>query len=261
MSELVTLLHLSEQFLDHVESGANPESSVRLAKFINRTPVVDLRLRLAAQGFDKIGGPTAKFLALQKTFLKIKTIGGQFKAASAARKLHLRDKLDTYRRQLVVLPCMDVNGRLIKAGDAASSDFLVSTKTASFGAISILILGVAAFVIFDRIHKTNSRRKKRFICRAACTIGTAGSAEMAEGQIVDVSRLGAKVKSEDLACDVGAELEVHLPKKRLNFSDHTVTYDPWSFMARVLWKNGDYLGLEFREMLAQEYLDQLVASR
>ncbi|MEP2717473.1 PilZ domain-containing protein [Pseudophaeobacter sp.] len=256
--ELTTLVHLSEEFLDDVETGADTGAAGRLSQFLRQTPVVDLRMRLSENGFDKISGPTSKYMALQKTLLKIRSIGGQFKAAETARKLRSRAKTDAYRKELVSLPCMDVNGNLRAFGDT-SSDFLVSTQTASIGAVSILIFGVIAFILVDRIHKKNSGKKKRFLCSADCHVKAPDQDEKSEAQIVDVSQIGAKVKSE-AACSVGGDIEVTIPEKKMVFPEHTVIYDSWTIPARVLWRKGDYLGLEFKGLLEKDHLEQLVSA-
>lgn len=254
--ELATLVHLSELFLDNVETGANPKARDLLTRFLKGTSVVNLRMRLNDNGLDSISGPTSKFIAQQKTLLKIRTIGGQFKAAETARKLRMRDKLKAYRRELVALPCLDGNGRSV-AGTFSDENFLISSKAASFGAITILLFGVAAFLIFDRLNKINSRKKKRFICNASCLVQAANEEQVIEAQIIDVSQLGAKVKSE-VTCPVGAEVEVNVPEKTLVFPDHSITYAGWSIPARVLWRNGNYFGLEFRTLMQRDHLDQLV---
>lgn len=256
--DLATLVHLSELLLDNVEVGANPKAAGQLGKFLGRTSVVDLRLELEENGFGTISAPTAKFIALQKALLKIRSIGGQFKASEAARKMQLRRKLNQYRQQLVALPCYTGQRDGAKrAGTAADS--LISSKTASIGAIFLLIVGVIAFLVFDRINKINSRKKKRYICNADCLVHNSQQNELIEAQIVDVSQIGAKVKSE-ATCPVGAEVEVNVPEKKLVFSEHTITYASWSIPARVLWRNGNYFGLEFKGLMGVDHLDQLVAT-
>ncbi|MEP1328814.1 PilZ domain-containing protein [Pseudophaeobacter sp.] len=254
--ELATLVHLSELFLDNVETGANPKARAKLTRFLKNTSVVELRMRLNDNGLNSISGATSKFMAQQKTLLKIRAIGGQFKAAETARKLRLRAKLDAYRRELVALPCLDGNGRSV-VGTFTDENYLVSSKVASIGAITVLLLGVAAFLIFDRINKLNSRKKKRFVCNASCLVHPADQEEVIEAQIIDVSQLGAKVKSE-VTCPVGAEVEVNVPEKTLVYPDHSVTYAGWSIPARVLWRNGNYFGVEFKTLMERAQLDQLV---
>lgn len=254
--ELATLVHLSELFLDNIESGANPKAAAKLTKFLNVTSVVDLRMRLNDNGLNSISGPTAKFIAQQKTMLKIRAIGGQFKASESARKLRMRAKLEAYRRDLVSLPCLDGNGRSV-LGSFSDEDSLVSSKVASIGAISILIIGVAVFLIFDRINKINSRKKKRFVCNASCLVQPPNEEEIIEAQIIDVSQIGAKVKSE-ITCAVGSEVEVNIPEKTLVYPEHSITYAGWSIPARVLWRNGNYFGVEFKTLMPKDHLDQLV---
>lgn len=256
--DLVSLVHLSEKFLDDVETGADSGAANRLSNFLRETSVVDIRLRIVENGFDKISSPTSKLMALQKTLLRMRSIGGQFKAAEAARKLRIRAKLEVYRKELVTLPCSDVHGIWRRPGDSVS-DALVSTKTASIGAVVVLILGVLAFLLFDRMQKRNSGQRKRFVCRADCKVQVEKGEEPAEGQIVDISRLGAKVKT-DTICEVGSEVEVFLPKKRMIFPDHSVTYEGWSFLGKVLWCKGEYLGLEFKALLDQDRMDQLISA-
>ncbi|MGR3622231.1 hypothetical protein, partial [Pseudophaeobacter sp.] len=57
-----------------------------------------------------------------------------------------------------------------------------------------------------------------------------------------------------------AEVEVNVPEKKLVFSEHTITYASWSIPARVLWRNGNYFGLEFKGLMGVDHLDQLVAT-
>lgn len=254
--ELATLVHLSELFLDNIESGASPKAPAKLAKFLRTTSVVDLRMRLNDNGLNSISGPTAKFIAQQKTFMKIKTIGGQYKAAEFARKLRMRAKLESYRKELVSLPCLDGNGRSV-SGSFSDEEFLISSKAASIGAISILIIGVAAFLVFDRINKIHSRKKKRFVCNASCLVQPPDENAVIEAQIIDVSQIGAKVKS-DVTCPVGTEVEVQVPEKTMVYPEHSVTYASWSIPARVLWRNGNYFGIEFKTLMPRDHLDQLV---
>lgn len=255
--DLTTLLHLSEHFLDDIEMGANTGAAKRLSNFLNNTSLVELRVRIVENGFEKISGPTAKFMALQETILRMRAIGGQFKAASAARKLRMRQKLEIYRKELVSLPCMDVHGIWRKAVDTPSQS-LISTKAASIGAVLILVLGVVAFVVFDRIQRRISGRKKRFMCRAKCTIQTGGVEEPIEAQIVDISRIGAKIKT-DASCPVGHEAELIFPKKKVELPEETLRYESWSFVARVVWRKGEYFGLEFKDVLAKERMKQLIS--
>jgi hypothetical protein len=256
--DLVALVHLSEQFLNDVETGAETGAANRLSNFLRQTSVVDLRIRIVENGFDKISGSTSKIMALQKTLLRMRAIGGQFKAAESARKLRIRSKLEAYRKELVTLPCSDVHGVWRKPGESVN-DALVSTQTASIGAVMVLILGVFAFLLFDRIQKRNSGKRKRFLCRADCKMQIEEDEPLVEAQIVDISRIGAKVKTEALGA-VGSEVEITFPKKRMIFPDHTVTYEAWSLVGKVMWCKGDYLGLEFKEVLSQERMDQLISA-
>ncbi|WP_281955730.1 PilZ domain-containing protein [Pseudophaeobacter arcticus] len=255
--DLTTLVHLSEDFLDNVETGADTGAANRLSNFLRKTPVVELRLLIVENGFEKISTPTAKLVALQKTILKMRSIGGQFKAAEAARKLRVRDKLEVYRKELVALPCGEVNGFWRTAGETVS-EALVTSKTAGIGALMVLILGVVAFVLFDRMRQKKSDIQKRFVCRIDCKVKAGKEEEDAEARIVDVSRIGAKVKTETVY-KVGSEIEVVLPRKRINFPDHAVTYDSWSFVGKIVWSKGDYLGLEFTELMEQDRLKQLIS--
>ncbi len=257
-NDLTTLVHLSENFLDDVETAANTGAANRLSKFLLETTVVELRIRIVKNGFDKISRPTSKLVALQKTLLNVRASGGQFKAAAAARKLRIRAKLEAYRKELVALPCSDVHGSWRLPGQSFS-DALVSTKTASIGGVLVLILGVFAFLLFDRLQKRTSGKKKRFVCRADCKIQINEDEEATEAQIVDISRIGAKVKTES-ACPVGSEIEVVLPKKRVMFPNETVTIDSWSFVGKIMWSKGDYMGLEFKELMEQDRMDQLISA-
>ncbi|MEP4035895.1 hypothetical protein [Pseudophaeobacter sp.] len=94
--------------MDDVETAADTGAANRLSKFLLETTVVELRIRIVKNGFDKISRPTSKLVVLQKTLLNLRASGGQFKAA--ARKLRVRAKLEAYRKELVALPCSDVHG-------------------------------------------------------------------------------------------------------------------------------------------------------
>lgn len=260
--ELATLVHLSELFLDNVETGANPRAQKKLEKFLRETPIVQLRMQLNENGMNILSTPTASFYAKQQTLLKIRKLGGQFKAAETARKLRLREKLNTYREELVATPCLGKSQRVrgTKGSNAAGAEHLVSTEVASVGAISVLILGVIAFIIYDRISKINSRKKKRYLCNADCIVLYQDDEERDpfDAQIVDVSQIGAKVKSE-VVCNVGEEIEVTFPDKKLVFPTHTITYDGWSIPGTVLWKNGNYFGVEFEKLMPMDSLKQLTS--
>ena len=260
--DLATLVHLSELFLDNIETGSNSKARAKLQKFMNETSVVQLRMQLNENGMNILSGPTATFYAQQQTLLKIRTVGGQFKAAATARKLRMRDKLEAYREELVATPCLGKSQRVrgTLGTTRSAEEHLVSTEVASVGAISILIIGVIAFIIFDRINKINSRKKKRYLCNADCVVLHADNEERdpIQAQIVDVSQMGAKVKAEEV-CDIGAEIEVTIPERRMVFPTHTITYEGWSIPGTVLWKNGNYFGVEFEKLMPEDNLNQLVS--
>lgn len=258
LDDLAAAVHLSELFLEHVETGANSKAPGQLAKLLKSISVAELQLRLNQNGFGKISAPTAKFIALQKTLLKMRKIGGPQKAAEIARTMRYRERLESFRQELAALPCFAGKGRSISGGND-TDDSLISSKTASFSAIFILLAGIGAFLIFDRINKINSRKKKRFLCNASCFVQKTDQDGLIEAQIVDVSMIGAKVKSE-ATCAVGAEVEVSVPEKKLVFAEHSITYDGWSIVGKVLWRNGNYFGLEFKSVMTQDHLDQLVAT-
>lgn len=240
--ELFAMLTESQAFLTYLETGQPAGAPEKLRSRLIQIAPERFRAKLAATGIGRASVSAVKLIEQQRKILEQYRNYGRNSAFEMVGRLQAQRHLQTFRKDIVPLPC-DETERASPQGAApiSQSTPLPIGRISVYATLGLLMLAAAIKMIEAR-DSTLKKRGKRYPCALACVIQLSTVIEQA--QVVDLSRLGAKIRLST-ACDPGAAMEIGVSGQQIS--------------ARVVWHNSNYAGVVFRKRLSAAALKTVLS--
>lgn len=113
---------------------------------------------------------------------------------------------------------------------------------AAAGGAGMLGLG---FALLGPVARHLRRRRRRYLCALDVYLSSASGS--GDGQVLDISLVGAKVRKGEFPAEVGDRVQL--------------STDAFHATAYVIWCNAHYLGVKFRQPLNMDQVKRAIATR
>ncbi|UWQ55406.1 PilZ domain-containing protein [Leisingera caerulea] len=249
LSDLVMMQHQMRQFHEMLKTGNDTGEARRLRNWLVDHPQVDLRIRLRRAGMQSYERSTLDLITRYKSLLEIQRRHGRRKAAANAQRRGTETLLQVYAARIVPLPCNYVppQGTAGAALSGLGKLKRLPQETVIAGSLLTLILGAAAAFVLQRLARRRLRLSRRHPCALPCIL-KCGDYRF-EARIVDISRLGAKVR-------VGLEDGQTVPAIAGDVTAGVTGLPPLE--AQALRQDHDYVGIKFARRLSRGQLKTLL---
>lgn len=238
LGQVTSLVFASEAYLNYLETGKGPRAATTMDQLLAKTSTVSLRRSLDKAGFNSISLATEEVIVLQRALVELEKRANREKAAKTAARAQAREKLSSYRKKVARLGCLDaLDGNRDGTGAAEDSVEVSQEAVQLFG--FVVMAALIGAVIYIRKARIRQRRAKRRPCHLSCSLFL--SNRMHEALIVDVSQLGAKVKTE-ADCRKGDIVSLKIFGK--------------SVVSRIMWENPHFVGITYQEPLSSSFLSE-----
>lgn len=249
LSDLALMQYQMRKFHDMLKTGSGTGEARRLHHWLDDHPQVELRIRMRRAGLQNFERATLDLMTRHKGLLEIHRRHGPAKALAEAERLGTDARLQTYAARILPLPCNfapseDTPGAAL-SGLGRLKD--LPQEAAIAGSLLTLILGAAAAGLMQRLARRRLRLSRRHPCALPCILDCGG--HRFEARIVDISRLGAKVR-------VGLEDGQPVPLIRGDVTAAVAGLPP--IEAQTSRQDHDYVGIKFSRRLARAELKKLL---
>lgn len=249
LSDLVFMQHQMREYHQVLRTGKGSGEAQRLRNWLADHPQVDLRIRLRRAGMHRYERLTLNLITRYKGLLEIHRRHGAEAAAANAKRRRTAALLETYAARIVPLPCNYVPPQDTEGVSLSGIGKLkqLPQEAVIAGSLLTLILGAAAAVLLERLARRRLRLSRRHPCALPCILKS-GDFRF-EARIVDISRLGAKVR-------VGLEDGQPVP-----LIEGEVAAEAAGLLlieAQATWQNNDYVGIKFSKRLSRGHLKKLL---
>ncbi|CUI01018.1 PilZ domain-containing protein [Leisingera aquaemixtae] len=248
LSDLVLMQYQMRKFHDMLKAGTDTGEARRLHHWLSDHPQVDLRIRLRRAGLQNFERSTLDLITRHKGLLEIHRRHGPGKAEAEAKRLGTDARLQSYSARILPLPCNYVPPEDSAGGALSGLGQLkrLPQEAVITGSLLTLILGAAAGVLAQRLARRRLRLSRRHPCALPCFLECGD--HRFEARIVDISRLGAKVR-------VGLEDGQPVPLIKGDVTASVTGLPP--IEAQTIRQDHDYVGIKFSSRLARAELKRL----